>query len=230
MERKNFYNLLAFNSLNSMKTTQRWKKRRDGISYITSPLVSHTFLCSIFLRFNRCSSVQSLFHGIREWKCYSRWFLCDFSCWFSQHFWDSMPVTNFSWERDKETLNKLRVRAITDLSRRAVNCTIMVSYISLLLTVAPCARHKGQMRFFTPSNRSALKIESISSQWLFFLCVSENSFSFSFRAWLLYNRRKKERSDLMKLAGSMETEPKSNLLICCAVRHHNFNLMVKQDT
>lgn len=41
---------------------------------------------------------------------------------------------------DKETLNKLEVCAIRDFSRRAVNCTIMVSYISLLLT----GRHHAQ--------------------------------------------------------------------------------------
>lgn len=42
--------------------------------------------------------------------------------------------------RDKETLNKLRVRSILDFTRRAINCTIMVSYISLLLTVRKTQR------------------------------------------------------------------------------------------
>lgn len=57
---------------------------------------------------------------------------------------------------DKETLNKLEVCAIRDFSRRAVNCTIMVSYISLLLT----GRHHAQKTqraneiFYTSESRA----------------------------------------------------------------------------
>ena len=145
------YKLLAFGSFESI-AIQRWKKVARSLHHFSSSFTH--FLCSIF--FMRL--------------------IVNFYETFLRHYFEPLiSVTNLNLQRrdkDKETLNKLY--AIRDFSRRAVNCTIMVSYISLLLTGRHHAQQKlkGQMRFFTPLNRNARwEIETIFFTDYSFCCV-----------------------------------------------------------